>query len=177
MNRKELAYAAAGLLVGAAGCSGAAKSLLVPEAQAAPSGASESSPRAATVDQVHLLLSLGHPLARTQFFALNGKADYWTAASSDPGIVTIDTTRLRVTGISSSRCKKPAQRRSTSAAPAASNCRSTSPSSPASPGGSGNRGTSRPAGRRLAALLSFARLRDHRSEEDSALAAARCVRG
>lgn len=94
MNRRELACAAAGMLVGVAGCSDAAKSLLVPEAVAE----GVKAPAAASVDQVHLLLSLGHPLARTQFFALNGRADYWTVTSSDPSVATIDTLRLKNTG-------------------------------------------------------------------------------
>ena len=98
MNRRELAYAAAGVLVGAAGCSGAARSLLVPEVQADQASAGAATPKAASVEQVHLLLSLGHPLARTQFFALNGRADYWTAITSDPSVLTIDTTRLQRTG-------------------------------------------------------------------------------
>lgn len=95
MNRRELAYAAAGLLAGAAGCSGAGKALIVPQARA---DQAQGAPHAATVDQVHLLLSLGHPLARTQFFALNGRADYWTATSSDPAVVSIDRLRLTRTG-------------------------------------------------------------------------------
>lgn len=85
MNRKELGCATLGALLGAAGCSPAARSLLVPEASAEQS-------HAKPVGEVvtNLVLHLHHPSNESHVFLTGGGG--FTVSSSNAAILeaTID---------------------------------------------------------------------------------------
>lgn len=85
MNRKELACATLGALFGAAGCSPAARSLLVPEASAEQPGI-----KPVGEDVTNLVLHLHHPSNESHIFLTDG--DGFTVSSSNSAVLdaTID---------------------------------------------------------------------------------------
>jgi hypothetical protein len=88
MNRKEMACAAVGALVGAAGCSSAVRSLAVPVAnagEAAPTLAKAAAvPNTPHLTEVLLSLASGTPKdAASAVFRLSPNTG-WTIASDDP---------------------------------------------------------------------------------------------
>ncbi len=87
MNRKEMACAAAGAILGAAGCSPAMKTLALPEAGAAETASiAAGTPVANTPhleEAVITLISGTTRDASSALFHLLPKSD-WSAASSDP---------------------------------------------------------------------------------------------
>lgn len=88
MNRKDLAYAAVGVALGAAGCSPAMKSLVVPSANA-EDGAAASAGRLALSNTPHVeeavitLISGTTRDASSALFHLLPKSG-WSISSSDP---------------------------------------------------------------------------------------------